>query len=166
MGFFLFFFRFSGEPHAFWRPLGVFTEKGCSSWKTTDTIWRLFMSEREGGQRERERETGPEQDHRDYKWKNKKKNDTLERREKTGGGCCVAYDNLKLFDGINKKKKKNLMQESSLGPATDYSRRFACGSYYIIHSPWWDFPPLLVFSLLPPSISRTLSQHWQVSLLI
>lgn len=56
MGFFLFFFRFSGEPHAFCRPLGVFTEKGCSSWKTTDTIWRLFMSEREGGQRERERE--------------------------------------------------------------------------------------------------------------
>lgn len=47
----------------------------------------------------------------------------------------MAYDNLKLFDGINKKKKKNLMQESSLGPATDYSSGFACGSYYIIHSP-------------------------------
>lgn len=65
--------------------------------------------------------------------KRKKKSGMLCRGEKKQVGVfCVAYDNLPLFDGIN--KKKNLMQESSLGPATDYSSGLACAGYYIIHS--------------------------------
>lgn len=41
------------------------------------------------------------------KERKKRMKDALETREKTGGRCYVGYDNLKLFDGINKKKQTN-----------------------------------------------------------
>lgn len=106
-----------------------------------------YSWQREAGHIEREREGTAGGLWVQMKERQKERKMLLRREKKTGGGCCVVYDNLKLFDGIN--KKKNLMQESSLGPVTDYSSRFACGSYYIIYSLWWDFPPLLVFLTTP-----------------
>lgn len=133
--FFVFFFVLVGNHMHFDVPSECSQRKDALRGKR-QTQSGDYSCQRGRGVRERERERqGQSRTTGTTNERIKKRKDTLERREKTGGGCCVAYDNLKLFDGINKKKKKNLMQESSLGPATDYSRRFACGSYYIIHSP-------------------------------
>ena len=118
----------------------------------------------EGGgvssEREREkREVGPKSPRSAIERKKRRKKDSLAGRERTGGGCCVGYDNLKLFDGITTKKPNARI----LPWPSHRLQQWVCVWRLLYNSfSMMRFSFIAWFSLLPPFFSHTPSQHWQV----